>query len=78
MISTHMKAGERLHHKQPGGGGYGDPLTRDPAAVARDVKNDKVSIKAAREQYGVALDEKTFAADEEATRLLRQQMRNRK
>ncbi|WP_199537115.1 hydantoinase B/oxoprolinase family protein [Spongiactinospora gelatinilytica] len=36
------------------GGGYGDPLLRDPAAVARDVAEGKVSDEAARTLYGVA------------------------
>jgi N-methylhydantoinase B len=38
-----------------GGGGYGDPLTRDPGAVARDVAAGLVSRDRAREVYGVAL-----------------------
>jgi N-methylhydantoinase B len=38
-----------------GGGGYGDPLTRDVAAVARDVAAGLVSRERAREVYGVAL-----------------------
>ena len=69
-----MRAGERLYHRQAGGGGFGDPLLRDPEAVARDVKNDKVSLKAAREQYGVVLDEVTLAVDEEGTGELRKRM----
>ena len=39
-----------------GGGGYGDPFTRDPAAVARDVAAGLVSRERARAVYGVALD----------------------
>lgn len=31
-----LKAGDRVEVKTPGGGGYGDPATRDPAAVAED------------------------------------------
>ena len=52
-----------------GGGGYGDPLTRDPAAVARDVAAGLVSRERAREVYGVVLagDE----VDREATARLR-------
>jgi N-methylhydantoinase B len=74
MISTRMTAGQRLYHRQAGGGGHGDPLRRDPAAVAHDARNDKVSAEAARQQYGVVLDGQTFAVDEEATRRLRQQL----
>jgi len=76
MISTTMSAGQRIYHKQPGGGGWGDPLQRDPAAVAMDVKNEKVSVAAAREQYGVVLDNVTLAVDDVATTALRRQMQN--
>ena len=41
--------------RTPGGGGYGDPFTRDPAAVLRDVRNQVLSIAVAREQYGVVI-----------------------
>jgi N-methylhydantoinase B len=71
MVSTSMKAGERIYHRQPGGGGWGDPLRRGPDAVARDVRNEKVSVEAAREQYGVVVDPVTFEVDEQATEALR-------
>jgi len=71
MISTRIKNHETLYHKQPGGGGYGDPFERLPASVAWDVKNDKVSIAAARDQYGVVVDPQTFAVDQAATAALR-------
>ena len=71
MISTSIQAGERIYHRQAGGGGWGDPRQRDPQAVARDVKNDKVSLSAARQHYGVVLDPETFAVDHEATQTLR-------
>jgi N-methylhydantoinase B len=48
-----------------GGGGYGDPLLRDPAMVAHDVTELLVSEPAARDIYGVVLDE--LAVDEKAT-----------
>ena len=38
-----------------GGGGYGDALLRDPAAVAADVAARKVSARAAADVYGVSL-----------------------
>ena len=45
--------GDVLHHRMPGGGGYGDPSEREPEAVAQDVLDEKVSVAAARELYGV-------------------------
>jgi N-methylhydantoinase B len=71
MISTRMKTRETIYHKQPGGGGYGNPLDRAPAAVAWDVKNGRVSIEAARKQYGVVLDPSTLGVDEAGTAALR-------
>jgi N-methylhydantoinase B len=38
-----------------GGGGYGDPIEREPAAVARDVREGFVTERAAREIYGVVI-----------------------
>lgn len=37
----------------PGGGGFGDPRHRDPDAVARDLRNEIISKKTARETYGI-------------------------
>ena len=42
----------------PGGGGYGNPLERPIEKVFLDVKNGLVSIKGAREDYGVVFDNK--------------------
>ena len=50
-----------------GGGGYGSPLERPPERVRADVVEGYVSLQAARDQYGVELDERTLAVDEPAT-----------
>ena len=47
--------GDRVIIGMPGGGGLGDPLQRDPLAVANDVRLGLVSPEAARESYGVAV-----------------------
>ena len=44
------------YHNWQGGGGYGDPLERDPVDVARDVRELLVSPDAADELFGVVLD----------------------
>jgi N-methylhydantoinase B len=57
-----------------GGGGWGDPRTRDPERVKRDVRDGYVSIEGARRDYGVvvcgdpALDPEGLVVDAEATR----------
>ncbi len=71
MVSTKLQAGERLYHRMAGGGGWGMPRERDPAAVARDVGNGRVSLQAAREAYGVVLNGETLEVDEAATTGLR-------
>ncbi len=53
-----------------GGGGWGDPKKRDAEAVRMDAKNGYISIEAARELYGVALDGE-FNIDTAATAALR-------
>ena len=50
-----------------GGGGYGDPLERDPASVLVDVRERTVSVEAARNVYGVVLTDSAEAVDEAAT-----------
>jgi N-methylhydantoinase B len=50
-----------------GGGGWGNPFEREPAMVAADVKEELVSIEAAKEQYGVVV-KPDFTVDEKATK----------
>jgi N-methylhydantoinase B len=64
--------GDRFVHAQAGGGGYGNPLERDVAAVLANYIDGYVTATAARERYGVVIDEVNRAVDEEATRHLRQ------
>jgi N-methylhydantoinase B len=65
-----VKAGDRLHVSMSGGGGFGNPFDRDPAAVLRDVELGYVTQQAAREQYGVVITNEK-ALDTGATELLR-------
>ena len=58
-----VRAGEVVRIETTGGGGWGDPLERDPELVALDVREDRISRKAARDDYGVVLKE--TAADAE-------------
>ena len=57
----------------PGGGGYGEPELREPDQVLRDVSERFVSVPAAREVYGVAIEETNgrYVVDESATAALR-------
>lgn len=42
------------------GGGYGNPLERDPESVAWDVKNEYITVDQAEKEYGVLIDPETF------------------
>ena len=74
MFSTTIEAGDVYVHRMAGGGGWGDPLERDPAAVADDVANEKVSVAAARELYGVVIGADGLV-DDAATAALRDERR---
>jgi N-methylhydantoinase B len=47
-----IAADDRLIIEMPGGAGYGDPTARDPALVARDLRDGLISVEAARAGYG--------------------------
>ena len=49
-----LRKGEVFRHVMAGGGGYGDPLERDPGRVLADVLDGKVTLDHAREAYRVA------------------------
>jgi N-methylhydantoinase B/oxoprolinase/acetone carboxylase alpha subunit len=57
-----------------GGGGYGDPLLRDPGSVETDVRRSRISAPIAREVYGVLIDE-SGARDDVASEGAREQIR---
>jgi len=73
-----MKRDDVFRHDQPGPGGWGDPLERDPAHVLRDVRNELVGLASAREDYGVILDPATWKVDAAATAALRAELRARR
>jgi N-methylhydantoinase B len=75
-----IATGDVFSRPTAGGGGFGDPLERDPALVLEDVADDYVSIERAAKDYGVVI--KTidaelcdFAVDEAATRQAREKIR---
>lgn len=70
-----VKEGDLILYRQPGGGGYGDPMERDPARVEDDIRLGYIGIERARQRYGVVIDEATGKADLEATEALRKALR---
>jgi len=55
IIALPMRQGDVFTVMTPGAGGYGDPFERDVEAVLEDVLNERVSVEAAEELYGVAM-----------------------
>jgi N-methylhydantoinase B len=60
------------------GGGYGDPLDREPERVLEDVRNGVVSAAGAKAMYGVVIDEKKDALDAAGTQKTRDEIRARR
>jgi N-methylhydantoinase B len=70
-----IPAGTLVRIDTTGGGGWGDPLEREPELVAFDVTQGKVSQQSARDDYGVTLtqnEDGTFQVDASATAALRE------
>jgi N-methylhydantoinase B len=74
-----MHKGQRIMFNYGGGGGWGDPLDREPQAVLDDVIDEYVSIEGAERDYGVvltgSLDDLTLEIDNDATEALRRDRR---
>ena len=68
-----LKKGSRLVAETGGGGGFGDPLRREPGRVQRDVLNGYVSIQAARDIYGVEVEGEDCAIDAAKTDIRRRE-----
>jgi N-methylhydantoinase B len=64
-----MEPGDVIHIHSPGGGGRGDPLDREPERVALDVQRGYVSATAAKDAYGVVIQD--GVVDDAATAGLR-------
>jgi N-methylhydantoinase B/oxoprolinase/acetone carboxylase alpha subunit len=71
-LHLEVKPGDRVFHAISGSGGHGDPWQREPEQVLRDVHDEKVTVEAAREQYGVVIDLQNFTIDWQQTHRLRQ------
>lgn len=70
-VTRFVDRNDRIRVTTPGGGGWGDPLERDPEALRRDAIEGLLSPERARTVYGVALDPQTLEIDRKETRWLR-------
>jgi N-methylhydantoinase B len=71
-----LKRGDLLRLMTCGGGGWGDPFSRDPLLVHQDMARGFVSVSGALKDYGVALDPLSLEIDKAATEEYRKQRAN--
>ncbi len=67
-----MPAEGIIQFYRAGGGGWGNPLERDPELVLEDVKNEFVSLEAAEKEYGVVIQDGEI--DQRKTKKIREQI----
>ena len=68
-----LQPGQRVALKLPGGGGFGDPLERDPRRVVADVRQGYVSLESAERDYAVVVNAATMTVDMRGTAALRKE-----
>ena len=52
IVDVPLERGQTVRLETPGGGGYGDPAERSPAAIRRDIELGFVTPAAAQRDYG--------------------------
>ena len=72
---TQLEPGDIVTMDAAGGGGYGDPLERDPGRVEEDAADGYVTVERAKKDYGVVIDPGTLKLDPAATEALRKSMK---
>ena len=73
--NVQLEPGDQVLLRMPGGGGYGNPLDRDPGLVLEDVTDQVIDVRYAAREYGVVIPESGDGVDEPATEKLRTSMR---
>ena len=68
-IYRRLYPGDRVHFQVSGGGGYGDPRSREPQRVARDVAEGYVSVEGARRDYAVVMNSSNQVDEVETAKL---------
>jgi N-methylhydantoinase B len=74
-ITMTLRKGQVFRHELPGAGGWGPALDRDMAAVARDLRDELVTIEGAARDYGVVAAGDPPVVDVAATEALRARLR---
>jgi N-methylhydantoinase B len=69
--TVQLKKGDTYTSYPSGGGGWGDPMERDPESVRDDARNEIISRESAEKIYGVALEGQECTINRERTHSLR-------
>jgi N-methylhydantoinase B len=69
--TVQLQPGDVISYRTSGGGGYGEPIKRDPKAILNDVLQGKISVDRARKRYGVDIDISKQQVNEQTTKELR-------
>jgi N-methylhydantoinase B len=75
FVTEPILPGEACETRNSGGGGWGDPLNREPGRVREDVRNGFVSVARARDIYGVVIDAAGLNVDLAATQRRRAELK---
>ena len=70
-VTMSIASGALITHQQAGGGGFGNPMMRDPSLVAHDVWNGKITADYAQRAHGIVIDPDTAIVDSVKTAQLR-------
>ena len=73
ITNVSIHAGDLIWMSEPGGGGYGDPLDREPERVLEDLLDEKISPEVCRNVYGVVVVDGVL--DLAATAIRREELR---
>jgi len=73
-----LKKGDTYTTYPSGGGGWGDPLERDPELVRMDTRNEIVSQESAYNDYGVVLEGEAFTINHTETNRVREERKGGK
>jgi N-methylhydantoinase B len=77
MEAIKLRKGDIFRHVSAGGGGFGRACDRAPDLVLEDVREGKVGIEAAHEQYGVVIDARSYTVDQAKTNAARGTLQRR-
>jgi N-methylhydantoinase B len=78
ILNYELRKNDVVSIRSGGGGGWGDPLERDPNLVLQDVINEYISIDDAKNIYGVIIDPDTMTIRWEETKELRERLKSKR